>query len=44
MKKIGIFLITIVTTLILCSGCSKDDILNIYKNINENVGDFVLTK
>lgn len=43
MKKIGIFLIAIVTTLILCSGCSKDDILNIYKNVNENVGDFVLT-
>ena len=43
MKKIGIFLITIVLTLILCSGCSKDSILNIYQKFNENLGDFVLT-
>ena len=43
MKKIGLLLITLCFTLILCSGCTKDGFLNIYKSANEKVGDMVLT-
>lgn len=42
MKKIGI-LIVVFLTLTLCSGCSKDGILDFYKGVNEKVGDTVLT-
>lgn len=43
MKKIGLLLVTICFTLILCSGCSKDGVLDLYKDVNEKVGDTVLT-
>ena len=43
MKKIGLLLITLCFTLILCSGCTNDGFLNIYKSANEEVGDMVLT-
>lgn len=43
MKKVGLLLIAICSTLILCSGCSKDGFLNIYKSANEKAGDMVLT-
>ncbi|MCM1370641.1 MAG: hypothetical protein NC181_01955 [Clostridium sp.] len=42
MKKIGI-LVAIFITLTLCSGCSKDGILDFYKGVNEKIGDTVLT-
>lgn len=43
MKKTGLLLAAICLTLILCSGCSKDGFLSIYKNANEKAGDMVLT-
>ncbi len=43
MKKIGLLVITVCLTLILCSGCTKDEFLNIYENVNEKAGDMVLT-
>ncbi len=43
MKKVGLLVIAICLTLILCSGCTKDGFLNIYENVNEKAGDMVLT-
>lgn len=43
MKKTGLLLVAICLTLILCSGCSKDGLLGIYKSANEKAGDMVLT-
>lgn len=43
MKKVGLLLVAICLTLILCSGCSKDGFLSIYKSANEKAGDMVLT-
>lgn len=43
MKKTGLLLVAICLTLILCSGCSKDGFLSIYKSANEKAGDMVLT-
>ncbi len=43
MKKLEVLLVTICFTLILCSGCSKDGILDFYEGVNEKVGDTVLT-
>ncbi len=37
------FTITILLASILCVGCSKDVFLDYYKDINEKVGDLVLT-
>lgn len=40
MKKIGILVLICLT---LCSACSKDTVLDIYKDVNERLGDIVLT-
>lgn len=40
MKKLGILFITICFTTILCSGCSM---LELYEDMNEVLGDIVLT-
>lgn len=42
MKKIGILIV--ILCLVLCSGCDKDGMLNLYKKANETTGDMVLTK
>lgn len=39
MKKIGILIV--ILCLVLCSGCDKDGMLNLYKKANETTGDMV---
>ena len=41
MKKVFIFLTLI--TLTLCSGCTKDEVLDFYERTSEQFGDLVLT-
>lgn len=42
MKRFGLFFV-LVLSLFVCVGCSKDTVLGYYKEINEKLGDTVLT-
>lgn len=42
-KKIWFLALTLVISIVLCQGCSKNMIINTYDNINKNIGDLILT-
>jgi len=43
MKKISLLLLFLCLVTNCCSGCSKEEVLDVYREVNEKVGDTVLT-
>lgn len=43
MKKISLLLLFLCLITCCCSGCSKEKVLDVYREVNETIGDTVLT-